>query len=183
MSSTTGTAAQDVVGVFDSNLNQLFVEARPMTCRVDESTKMMTHPKENGALQSDHRIVNLIEIELTMILNSADYADVYAQIKTLKTTNSSVTVLTKVDSYENMFLEDMPHQETGANPDSIQISLKLTEAQIASTTVTTVTKNPADMPTTRTGAQSGTTATSTPSTEGNNNKGSLAYSWVFGSKN
>lgn len=173
--------SQDVMGVYDSNFNQLFVDARPIACKVNPTAKMMEHPLESGATIVDHRIINPVEIELNVILTPANYLDAYNEIKAVFTGTNSVTVQTIADVYPNMFIEAMPYDHSAEVIDTITMIIKLKEAQIVqSKTQTVQVKNPADSATVSTGSQNGTT--STPAA-GAGQTGSAAWQWIYGGKN
>ncbi|WP_197328957.1 MULTISPECIES: phage baseplate protein [Ralstonia solanacearum species complex] len=126
----TSTAAVDVVGVFDSGFRQCFTEARPMKASVKEPSKAMEHPVESGATITDHRIILPVEIELTMLLASSAYRDIYRQIREMFRKGDILTVQTKAGSYSNMLIAEMPHDE---NPDAfgtLMLTLKLKEVLI-----------------------------------------------------
>ena len=56
----------------------------------------MEHPVESGAVITDHRIVMPIEIDLSLILASADYTDVYKAIRQYYYAATLLTIQTRV---------------------------------------------------------------------------------------
>ena len=123
------TSYQDVVGVFDSKFAQLFVDARPMKASISETSKIFEHPLETGAVIADHRIINPVDIVLPLVVNALDYASVFQQVKSAFVNASILTVQTKVGSYENMVIQEMPHEETPEMFDTVSIALKLRQAR------------------------------------------------------
>lgn len=121
----TNTQTSDVVAVLDKDFNQLFPDGRPIKASVTETAKLMEHPIETGAVITDHRIINPVEIELSLILTGDAYPDVYKAIKDVFTGNSTVVVQTRTDSYQNMLIQAMPHEETPDMVDVIAMALKL----------------------------------------------------------
>lgn len=121
-------ASADVVAVFDENFNQVFENARPIKAAVNEESKIMDHPLETGATISDHQIFLPISIELSLILSRDDYRSVYQQIKQVFRTNTVLTVQTRTDSYPNMLIEKMPHDEDPELFDVIAVALSLRQA-------------------------------------------------------
>lgn len=121
------SAAVDVVGVFDSNLAQLFQTARPIKAMVKEESKLMEHPGETGVSITDHRIFQPVEIELSLILKPEGYRDTYAQIKAAYTQLTPLSVQTKTGTYANMYVLAMPHDEDPDFFDTVAIALKLRE--------------------------------------------------------
>lgn len=119
----------DVTGIFDEDFNQLFVDARAMKADVTRTSRVMRHPLENGASIADHRVIEPNEITLLMFLPNDLYRDLYAQIETAFSTAKKLTVQTKVGSFPDMFISDMPHEETPEFVDLVQVALKLTEVK------------------------------------------------------
>lgn len=118
---------QDVVGVFDSNNNELFVGANAVKATVTPRAKIPKHPLETGATISDHIIFDPIEIELSVILDPEDYQDIYQQIKNTFLTGTLVTIVTKTDSYPSMAFNGIPYDETPDMFDTIAMGLKLSQ--------------------------------------------------------
>lgn len=126
----TGTNAQDVVGVFDSSLNQIFEEARAVKVTVKEEAKVMEHPLEDGSSITDHKIILPIEIELSIIIQSDDYKSVYEKIKQYYLGNELITVQTKTGEYASLVIQSMPHDEVADMFDTIAIAMKLKEVKL-----------------------------------------------------
>lgn len=125
--SASATNAVDVVGVFDDSFNQLFNLARPIKANINPSSKIMDHPIEGGATSSDFRIILPTEIELSLICSSDEYKSAYQQIKTVYLAGQTVTVKTRADTYLNMMISGMPHDETPDMYNAIAVALKLRE--------------------------------------------------------
>jgi hypothetical protein len=122
------TSAIDVVGVYLPDFTQVFVEARPMTASVNPDTKAMEQPAETGVLITDHRIILPIDLELSLFIPASAYTSAYNEIKELFNTATLLTVQTKLDVYENMWIKAMPHVENPDSFDAIQLTLKLKQA-------------------------------------------------------
>lgn len=170
--------SQDVVGVFDVNFNQLFVSARPVKATVKEGGKLAKHPIETGNTMTDNRITLPVEIQLSIICDPANYRDTFKQIKTAYQSLTPLYVQLKADSYDNMFIEDLPHEETPDMFDTIAIGLKLSRvifvtAQYAQLPPANV-KKASNASTVKTGQKEGAAATTTQT--------SVGYDLLFGSK-
>ena len=126
----TATAAQDVVGVFDSNLRQIFVEARAVKAVVKEEAKVMEHPLEDGSSITDHKIILPIEIELSVVVQADDFKSVYDKIKQFYLGNELLEVQTKTGTYSSMVIQSMPHDETADMFDTVAIAMKLKEVKL-----------------------------------------------------
>lgn len=155
-------ASADVVGLFSSDLAQVFGDARPMKATVKETSKLMEHPIETGATITDHRVVQPIEIELELIATGANYRNIYQQIRQMFFDAKLLTVQTKTASYENMVIQEMPHEESGDMFDAVPIAVRLKEVLFVSAQYGTLpadkVRNPAMASTKQKGQQQGTAA-------------------------
>lgn len=120
-------ADQDVVGVYDEKYNQLFPTARPMRATVLPTALLMDHPMESGATVSDHKIIKPTEISLMMFLGDDEHAIIYQEVKSAFTGNDLLIVQTRTDSYKNMAIVDMTHEETPEHLDAVVMQIKLRE--------------------------------------------------------
>lgn len=159
MATLSANAAADVVGVFDSNFRQLFPEARPLKATIKEQAKVMEHPVESGATVTDHRIILPVEIEVTLMVNGAEYRDVYGAIRERYLKTETLVVQTKTGSYPNMIIAGMPHEEEPDVFDAVPLFLQLrevlfVEAQFQALPARAVQK-PADQSTVKRGEQTG----------------------------
>lgn len=121
------TAAVDVVGIYDSGFNQLVPDARPVKAIITRSAKVMEHPVENGATITDHRVIEPVEIELALLLNDEDYRSTYRNIFAIFERADLITVQTRVDTYPNMLIAAMPHDEVPEMQTAVPLVLKLRE--------------------------------------------------------
>lgn len=156
----TASASQDVVAVFNADLVQVFTKARAIKANVDRASKAMEHPLETGATITDHRIILPINIELSLLLVSADYQAVYQQVRDLFKAGTLLTVQTRADSFPSMLIEKMPHDESPDMYDGIALALTLKQAQFVSPQFSTFkVAQPKDSNTVPRGQQEGTTST------------------------
>ncbi len=124
--------ATDIVGIYDANFNQAFKNARPMKARVKTSAKVMQHPLETGAVITDHIVYEPIEVELPVSIQANDYSNTYQLIRSAYIAGQIFSVQTRTQSYLNMILSALPHEEDPAHFDLIAVSLKFTEAKFVS---------------------------------------------------
>ena len=153
------TSAYDSVAIFDTLFNQLFKNARSIKVVVKENSKLMEHPIETGAVITDHRIVLPTEIEMSLILASSDYADVYAQIKQIYLNANLLIVQTRAGIYTNQLIEALPHEEDPNMYNALTIALSLKQVLFVSAVVTNPQKYPSNTNTVDRGTQQGTPAT------------------------
>jgi hypothetical protein len=104
---------------------QMFVNARPLKATIRETSKVMEHPVESGAVLADHHIINPVEIDLPLMVASQFYVQTYQGIKNAFVNATNLTVKTPVNVFNNMIIADMPHEEDPQFFDSILIALHL----------------------------------------------------------
>jgi hypothetical protein len=160
----------DVVAIFDgSSYQQLFANARPLKATVRETSKVMEHPAESGVIIADHHIINPVEIDIPLMIQAQYYGETYQQIKSAFLDATTLTVQTRTGVYSNMFIADMPHDESPEFYDAITLALHLKQALIVSSVGGIPSPNsptayapadPADSNTAQNGLQSTTTPTS-----------------------
>src|SRR5579863_7988022 len=112
---------------------EVFPHARFLKAEVTPESRPMEHPVESGAIITDHRIILPTEIELSAVLSSNDYKDVYKQITTLYANGTLLTVNCRAGSFKNQLIQSIPHTEDAEQYDAIVISIKLKQVLIAST--------------------------------------------------
>lgn len=151
--------AVDVVGVFTNDFQQVFKNARPIKAVIKPNSKLMEHPVENGATITDHRIILPTEIELSMILTPDTYRDTYQQIAQFRLNATKLIVQTRVGSFSNQIISDIPHEESADMYNTVAVGLKLKEVQIVTAQFTVVPRNPANNSTINRGNQQPQTPT------------------------
>lgn len=130
------TYAADVICVLDADFNQVFPDARPIKASVREDSKVMEHPVETGGSVVDHRVIVPTEIELSCLLTTEEFADVYQQIKNIWKRGDTLSVQTRTDVYESMIISGMPHEEPAEMIDGVALILSLREVKYVSTEFT-----------------------------------------------
>ena len=126
------SASADVVAVFETETGrQVFPDARPLKVVVSESAQLMAHPVENGFSIVDHRIILPIGLSLNLLLESATYRATYEEIRRLFRESVNLTVQTKTSTYENLYLQEIPHEEDPALFDTVAMVIQLVETLIA----------------------------------------------------
>jgi hypothetical protein len=128
------TKAVDLVGVFDASFRQMFPGARPLKASVKDDATFFKHPLEDGEHRTDHIIFNPVEVTFSMLLSGANYKNVYQQIKQAYKNQVELIVQTKVDTYPEMYLQGIPHEESPETFDSIIMNLKVKETMLSNTT-------------------------------------------------
>lgn len=121
------------VFVTDQKGNEVFPRAQSLKVDVKPESTPMEHPVESGATITDHRILKPIEIELSMVLSTEDYQDVYKQISTLYVNGTLLIVHCRAGTFTNQLIQGIPHTEDSDQYDAIVLSLKLKQVLIAVT--------------------------------------------------
>jgi len=115
----------DQVAVFDSKFRQVFVDASPMRADAREVARIMEHPLEGGQSISDYKVILPIEISLPLIIPGRFYRDVYQEIKTLFQKSELLAVQMRADTYRDMVIVQMPHEERADMHDAITVNIQL----------------------------------------------------------
>lgn len=118
--------------------DEVFPKARFLKAEITPESRPMEHPVESGAIITDHRILLPIEIELSAVLSSEDYKDVYKQISTLYVNGTLLIVQCRAGTFNNQLIQAIPHTEDAEQYDAIVISLKLKQVLIATTPATSM---------------------------------------------
>ena len=153
MTIETATRAVDVVGVYDVDFNQVFPDARPLKASVSDEATFFKHPLESSATRTDHIIFQPIKITMSVMMSGDDYKSVYQQIKQIYRNQIQLIVQTKTDTYEDIYIQSIPHEESPENYDSIIMNLALEETKVAVTEITFAPESEADNDTTSRGQQ------------------------------
>lgn len=138
--SLPSSATMDVVAVLDDGFAQVFRDARPMKAAVKEEAKLMEHPLEDGSVVTDHMVIQPVEIELSMTLIPETYRETYKEIKEMFRQGKILTVMTRADTYANMIIQGLPHDEVPEIFDTVILSLNLKEVTIVRPEFTAVYK-------------------------------------------
>jgi hypothetical protein len=152
------SASVDSVAIFDQNYNQLFKQAESIKVVVKENSKLMEHPIETGAIITDHRIIMPIEIDMSLILSSSDYTDVYKSIRQYYYNATLLIVQTRATIYKNQLIEAIPHEEDPNMYDALTIALSLKQVLSVAAKYAPAPKYPSNTNTQNRGTQQGTVA-------------------------
>lgn len=156
--------AVDYVAIFTQDYTQIFREARAIKAVVKEQAKVMEHPVESGAIITDHRVILPVEIDLSLILATADYQNVYKAIRQYYFNATLLIVQTRSGIYENQLISSLPHEEDPSMFDALAIALSLKQVQFVTAQYGVVPKYPSNSTTVDRGTQQGTSITPTQQT-------------------
>jgi len=144
--------------IFDESLNELFTGAKYIDIATKPSANFFKHPIEkNESVENrvDHIIFLPVELSVSMAVVGDNYLSLYQDIKQAYTTQTKLVVQTKVDVYEDMYIQSMPHKESADNADGIILDLSLVETLISETQVSFSPSNTKDGNTLQRGKQQG----------------------------
>ncbi len=140
----TSTKKIDVVQILDATSGrQVFATARPLGALIREVSKGLRYPIETGAVLTDSVIVEPTEIQMDFLIQQGGYSTVYPQMRAGRLAGTLYTVQTRTGTYQNMYIEEMPHEESSEMMTAIKIHIKFVEALFVapSTTGTTQIQN------------------------------------------
>jgi len=152
------SAAVDSVAIFTQDYTQIFRDARVIKAVLKENSKLMEHPVESGAIITDHRVILPVEIDLSMLVTSVNYQDVYKQIRQYFFNATLLVVQTRSGIYENQLIAALPHEEDPTMYNAISIALSLKQVQIVVAQYGVVPKRQSQTTTIDRGTQQGTVA-------------------------
>lgn len=123
-------SAQDLVAILDaSNYQPLFETLNPMRVTVREVSKLTKFAVEDGSPRSDHRYVEPVEIDMPLLLVD-DVRNAFETLRQVWLDGQALIVQTKVRSYPNMMIVEMPHDETPDQGASIPVAVRLQEVKV-----------------------------------------------------
>jgi hypothetical protein len=156
--------ARDTVGIFDEFGQQLFTEARSIKARVSPSAKQMQHPAENGVTITDHRIINPVSIELSLIIAAKDYKNVYENLYQAFQNGDFLSIHVKAKVYDKQVIEALPHEEDPERHDTLLIALKTIQIQYVTSQFSVQPKDPINATTIPQGTKAATGLSFSPDT-------------------
>lgn len=152
-------SAADIIGIFDSSFRQRFEDARPINVKVIEDSRLMDHPVETGSTVVDHAVILPVEIEMSLLVVSANFRDTYQQIRQAWQSKEKFIVQTRTGNYADMVIMSIPHDETSDMFDAVAMAVKFKEIKIVSPEFESLpassVKNKADSDTKRIGQKQG----------------------------
>lgn len=168
----------EIVAILDDNYNELFnSSSQVLRALVREGAKLMKHPLETGETIADHIVFEPVGIEISLILDRTQYIDNFQEIKSLYKAATKLTIQTRVETYDDMYILEIPHDESAAMADTVAVAVKFEQAifvnpQYQQLPPSKVAKS-SNSSTAKTGQKQGSDASSSQS--------SAAFDLIFGS--
>ena len=124
-------AETDRVALLDGeNLQPIFPNASPMQASVRNTSKYTSYVVESGEEINDgHRVINPVEIDV-MVALTIDARSVYDTIYQAWLSGRKFQIQGKMRSYPDMYLQDMPHDETIDTGNGAMVQLKFKEVRV-----------------------------------------------------
>lgn len=126
--SQTPTRAVDVVAILDGGA-QVLADARPLLATVYRTAALMEHPLETGSVVADHIVRQPIEIALPLMIMGPNRRAVYDELVNLYEAGTVLSVQTRLASFENMVLVEIPHEEAPEAMDAEPVGVRFRQAK------------------------------------------------------
>lgn len=122
----TTSTQQRVVILENESLSELFDSVHPMRLSVTETKRATKFAVEDGTERSDHVVTELVEIQIDLSITD-NLRNSFENLRQTYLNDDLVTVQTKVASYPNMLIIDLPHDETAELGNAVNIAMRLQE--------------------------------------------------------
>lgn len=114
-----------VTAILDSGGNQIFETVGILGVTAASSVAYPQHTLENGVNITDHRIRLQDRVTLSCVLDPDDYIEVYRRVKKAFNESAAFIIQTKVETYTNLYIENLPHDEDAKN--TVTLNLEFLE--------------------------------------------------------
>jgi len=112
---------------------ETLLDAEPVKVTVMQQSRVMDHPIEDGSSISDFKILLPIEIEFSLIVDNGSAKDVYQNLVAGWKAATEYTIQTRIDTYTNMIIAAMPHDETVDMMSATAFALKFRQVIVVDT--------------------------------------------------
>lgn len=120
--------SQDLIAILRAdNFRQVMVGADVMRVGVQETSQLPSFANERGESITDHRVFDPVEISIPMLM-SASNRNLFAELRQLWVDMVPLIVQTKMASYDQMLILEVPHEEDSTS--AIPVSLRLRRVTI-----------------------------------------------------
>lgn len=164
------------IAVLSESGSELFTGAINIGVSVAPSKTFPLHTLENNQVVIDDQYDNQTMITLRVILDPSDYVNTYKEIKSYYEAVTNFSIQTKTDSYSNMYLNSIPHEEDPAMFNTIAMNLEFTQQIIVASTTASKEESDVSSASDTTTVESGSKST----TEDDGTIASRLYDRVFG---
>jgi hypothetical protein len=128
------TLLSSEIQIRDADLGfQIAQHLRILELDVNEISKLMVHPREDGSQQADFKVQFPSEITITGVFESEDYASGMEELRIAQRTASNLTIQGRGNSFFDMYIETLPQKASAANFSTLSITIGLKEAILLNT--------------------------------------------------
>lgn len=134
------------IALYGEGGGELLSTASIISCSVNDSSKLMEHPIESGAVIADYKVFNPVTASVVVALSATGYESEFAEIYTSYKNCEYITLQTKTQVYSNLQILSLPHEATFKNISRPTITINLKEALVVEAEFTQGSnlKNPAN---------------------------------------
>lgn len=134
------------IAIYGEGGGEILSNASIVSCSVNDSSKLMEHPVESGAVISDYKVFNPITASLVVALTESGYATEFSEIYSSYKNCEYITLQTKTNVYSNLQIVSLPHEATFKTVSRPTITINLKEALVVEAAFTEIStlKNPAN---------------------------------------
>lgn len=109
-----------------ADFRQIFpLGAAPMRVSVSETSKLTSWPVEDGTMRSDHRVIDPIEIEMPIVMHGGVNRSLFDQLRQIFLRGDVLVIQTKMRTYDNMMVVEIPHEEMPDMQGAVMVSVRL----------------------------------------------------------
>ena len=127
-----------VTALFDEDGAQLFETMGILSVSPNPSNTFASHTLEDKTVVIDNKIKNQNRVTVKAILSPDDYIEVYQAIKAADENSTKFTIQTRVDTYDNMYIESRPHEESSRISNTVAMVINFIEQQFVGVAVGTL---------------------------------------------
>lgn len=127
-----------VTAILDQGGNQLFSTLGIMSVSAVSAKQYATHTLEDGSIEADHSYDLQDRLNLSVIFDRDDYIAAYKEMKSLFRASTKFTIQTRVETYSDMYIESIPHEETPGMADTISMNISFIEQMFTKVEITTL---------------------------------------------
>ena len=119
---------EKAVSLYNENGQELLTSASIVSCSVNDTSKLMEHPIESGAVVSDYKIFNPVTATLTVALSQMEYSSEFAEVYSIYKSCKFVTLQTKTNVYQNLQILSLQHEANSQNVNRPSLVIQFKEA-------------------------------------------------------
>jgi len=121
----------ELVQIIDSSNTPVLASVRPVRVSVLRPSKSFEHPVEDGDTVVDGKVILPVEINYPAIFEAKNYRDTYRQVDRYFNNSEFFTIQTKAAVFRNMYITQIPHEESPEMFNTVSMALTFKEARLA----------------------------------------------------